>query len=229
MTARRAARGFTILELLISLTLLGGIGVVMFGGLWYGLQTWHRATVYDERANDLTTVREALIRILGHAYPLYVAATAPQPGARDGAAGNSPAGIAFAGTAQEIRFLAPTPQALGGAGLTRFDLRVVPGALGASLIMRAQPELTNNATEWIVSTIVDHASEIDFSYFNSHVQSTTSPKWLKHWEHQTMLPKLIRISIEFPGFKWPDVVIEPRIAIDASCSFDPVAMACSGR
>ena len=49
MARRHREGGFTLLELLISLTLLGGLGVVMFGGLWYGLQTWHRASVFDER------------------------------------------------------------------------------------------------------------------------------------------------------------------------------------
>ena len=225
--ARSRSAGFTILELLISLTLLGAIGVVMFGGMWYGIQTWHRSTVFAERADDMTVVRRSLTQLLGHTYPLYVVPP-PHPGS-PAASGGDRAGVAFAGTDRSIQFLAPTPQALGGAGMTRFWLRVEPSKVGVNLVMRAQPELTNNPGNWIVSTILEHAKEIDFSYYNNHVTSDTSPKWLNHWEHQTMLPKLIRISIEFPEFKWPEVTIGPRIAADASCSFDPSTMTCGGR
>lgn len=234
MSCRRPwEAGFTLLELLISLTLLGGLGVVMFGGLWYGLQTWHRATVFDERADDMTVVRHALQQSLGRAYPLYLGAE--KPPATDvvaaAAARQEKPGIAFVGTPSAIQFLAPTPQSLGGAGMTRFQLRVTvsENAVGYSLVMRAQPELTNAPDQWITSTILDHAKEILFSYYTGNIDSSVSPKWLKHWEHQAMLPKLIRMSVAFPGFKWPDVTIAPRIAVDASCTVDPGSMTCSGR
>ncbi len=233
MTPRRHREaGFTLLELLISLTLLGGLGVVMFGGLWYGLQTWHRATVFDERADDMTVVRHALDQALGRAYPLYLGTQKPPTTdvATAPAAQEKP-GIAFIGTPSAIQFLAPTPQSLGGGGMTRFQLRVTPSenAVGYSLIMRAQPELTNSPDQWITSTILDHAKEILFSYYTGNIDSSVSPKWLKHWEHQAMLPKLIRMSVVFPGFKWPDVTIAPRIAVDASCTLDPGSMTCGGR
>jgi type II secretory pathway pseudopilin PulG len=238
MSRRPAEEGFTLLELLISLTLLGGIGVVMFGGLWYGLQSWHRSTVFGERADDTTVVRHALDQLLGRAYPLYIGTT--KAATTDVAAAantrRDKPGVDFTGTADSIRFLAPTPLALGGAGFTRFTLQVRPSNLGEMLVMDAQPELANEestpaeqAAAGRESILLDHAKEIRFSYYVGNIESGKTSKWSGRWDHQAALPKLIRVAVEFPGSKWPDVTIATRIAVDASCSLDTASMTCSGR
>ncbi len=72
---RSRQRGFTLVEVIIALTIVATLLVVMFGGLRVGLAAWQRG---DERAEVLDRARsitQIVTRTLGAAHPYM---TSPQ-------------------------------------------------------------------------------------------------------------------------------------------------------
>ena len=65
MTAPKGQRGFTLLELLIAMTLLGLIVTMAFSGLRLGTRAWEAA---DARDHDVYLVQQMLRTRLGAAY-----------------------------------------------------------------------------------------------------------------------------------------------------------------
>ena len=59
-----------------------------------------------------------------------------------------------------------------------------------------------------------------------------APDWQSDWSGRRALPDLIRIRIGFPAGSnryWPDLVVAPRITVDAGCAYDPLTYHCKGR
>ena len=68
---RRGARGFTILELLIALAIVGALLVIAFGGLRVALASWRQGEERAEAHQHARGVALALARTVGAAYPYH--------------------------------------------------------------------------------------------------------------------------------------------------------------
>lgn len=71
----RRQRGFTLMEVVIALTIVATLLVIMFSGLRVGLAAWQRG---DERAQALERTRgitQVITRALGAAYPYQASGT----------------------------------------------------------------------------------------------------------------------------------------------------------
>src|SRR5262245_35771661 len=109
MTARRQTRsprqtaeaGFTLLELLISMTLLGFLMVLVFGGLRFGTHAWANSEARSSGTDDIRLAQTFLRHSLERAYPHFLYADPAS------------AHVDFSGTANEIVFLGPAAGALG--------------------------------------------------------------------------------------------------------------------
>jgi len=92
------ASGFTLIEVVIALTLVAALLAITFGGLRVGMAAWHRG---DERAEQLQRVRslhEVLVRAVGGAYPY-----------RREIAGEAPAPVAFEGERDRLACVTTRP------------------------------------------------------------------------------------------------------------------------
>ena len=68
-TARRAEAGFTLLELLVSMTLLALLAIAMFGSLRFGARAWDRSEAHGAGMEQVRLVQQLLRRDLEQAYP----------------------------------------------------------------------------------------------------------------------------------------------------------------
>ena len=109
-TSHLDAAGFTLLELLISLTLLAALSTILFGGLRFGTRAWERSEAQAAETDEIAVAQNFLRRQLSEAYPLVT--TADPTGAR----------IYFEGGSDSLQFLAPAPAALAAGGRSRFAL-----------------------------------------------------------------------------------------------------------
>jgi len=206
--------GFTLVELLLALAIMSMVAVMLLGSTRFGVAAWQRTDVLAATAQDLALGRAIVAHDLENAYPEWsVDAEAVQH-------------VPFEGTDRLLVFLGPAPESMGAAGFARFTLRADAGLLTLSGVRELgtvdpPPE----------SLLVSGAASIDFAYYGP-AGLGEAPSWQTDWQGRAQLPMLVRVRVRFPAGDlriWPDLVVRPRIAEDASCVYDPLSYHCRGR
>lgn len=225
MSARRAKQqarwdaGFTLLELLVTLALLGLLAVLLSGGLRFGIRAWERSSAHAAGTDQTSLAQRLLRRELSRAYPYLV--TGDQ----------MPPHIDFTGSPEAVNVLAPVPLALAAGGRARVSFRVASDGDGRKLVMTAQPELADDDQPPATDVLLANLSSLEFSYFG-RLGGDSEPRWHDAWKDQIALPRLIRVRAAFPAGDprhWPDLIVAPRITVDVGCTYDPLTKRCRGR
>lgn len=214
--------GFTLLELLIALTLLALLIPMLFGSFRYAYRAWDRMETSEQLA-ELSSVRSFLHNIIGATYPDYL-----------GTNGRTE-WVAFNGDQDSLAFVAPTPAAAGGASMSHFTLHIAEGDHGKKLVMDWSPEFGEADVfekEGVESAtiLVDGLDQVFFSYYGG--AGNKAAQWNDQWTGRASLPNLVKMRLVFAKDDprtWPDLVIEPKPMFDVSCIFDPISHACQGR
>jgi len=210
------AAGFTLLELMVTLTLLSLLSLLLFGGLRLGARAWDHSEARGAGMDELHVVQNLLRREIEQAYPYYVTTDPVHPT------------VDFSGTASEIDLLAPAPQAMAAPGRARI---AVTALRDGSLAMRARSELSDSRRDGWSETLLSGLAGVRFSYFGTD-DPRIAPTWRDHWTGAKTLPRLVRIDVRFAkgdGRMWPDFIVAPRIEADANCVYDYTTQHCTGR
>ena len=213
--------GFTVLELLVAMTLLIALSLLLFSGLRFGARAWDRAEADRSNTEDSGVVQSFLRRELTDAYPDIVT---PDISRRE---------ADFEGMINSLNFIAPAPAALAQAGFSQFALHVVVRDGENELDMDSRFELSREDFPSPVGsvTLLRGFRRLSFAYFGAE-KPFDAPAWHDTWTHHASLPQLIRLRVEFPDGdrrSWPDLVVAPSILVDANCLYDPVTRGCRGR
>lgn len=219
-TVRRKDRrhnqaGFTLVEVLVAITLLSLLSIALTAGLRLGIDAWTRGSAHSDELGRTLAIQGLLRELLEQAYPYFVSVD-PTHGYID-----------FDGSGSSLVLLALTPASIGVTGRSRFKLSVNKRQEFADLIVSSQPELAvADATSSIPQkTLLAGAAAIEFRYFGGG-------GWNDRWTAQPALPQLIGIHVDFPrgdARVWPDLVVAPRITADVGCVYDPLTKLCRGR
>ncbi len=209
-TIVRGQAGYTLIELLIVLALLGLISLAIAGGFRFGARAWERTERAIGAGEAARGGHAALSALLGHIYPR----------ARD-ALGTEPP--SFEATAERIAFLADASAPFPARGVWRYTLSVKRGQDGAALLLSQQSEHGPIAAREEV--LLTGAKQVLFAF--ADVKDGTV-SWTDTWSGQANLPALIRVRVVFPpgGGTWPDLIVRPAIDRAANCIFDPVSFDC---
>ena len=205
-------RGFTLIEILVAMTLLGVVMVLLFGGLRLGTRVWESGDESVEELARLEVVQGFIRRHLSQAYPLVVS---DSRGERR---------ISFVGRSDTLEFTTLMPAHLGAGGLHRLVLSVAAdGADGAGkrLVLRRRlfepgvevPLGRPGAEDEHESVLLEHISGAAFSYYGA-TEADEEPAWRDAWEDAPSPPLLVRLGVTFPkGDRryWPELVVRPRI------------------
>lgn len=213
--------GFTLVEILVAMTMLGVLSLALFGGLRFGMRAWDRIEEHAVGMDEMRAAQKLLRRSLEQAYPLYITGDRDFPN------------VDFEGTSDALVFLAPAPKVLANGGYARFSIRMKNYDQGKSLIITAtsKPVFPGAPAYSQEETLLGNISSVKFSYFGK-AQPTDVPRWHDRWQGQPILPQLVRIHIEFPGGDnryWPELIVSPYIYTDTNCVFDQLTKYCQGR
>jgi general secretion pathway protein J len=208
-----SAAGFTLLELLIGVAVLGLLMGILFGGLRLASHQVEWRTARLDRGSRVALVQAFMRRSLADARPLEIA------GPRAGVAGPAVA-LAFDGTADELEFVGPAPESAETGGLELIGLGLVRrgAAAGAlSLRVRAYDAGAGGATAPLRETLVlEGVRQAQFAYFGVSAGETT-PRWHESWRQLPYLPTLVRLTLTLSGGEWvPDLVVALRLSQDPS-------------
>lgn len=215
-----AQAGFTLVELIIALTLLSFIVVLLFGGIRLGNQSWAGSEAKGERTAELRLVWRFLQEHVIHARPVY----------RLTDKGNQ---ILFSGAANGFEFVTPMPGNLGIGGY--YLLRIHRGEQkgrtqlvlnrwlyhpevleGGEGIPKWDPieEGGGDAGEgpkektayYTHSVLVDALKGLELAYFGSD-EPAKEPEWHEEWIEKATLPLALRIRVRDARGAWPEMIL----------------------
>ena len=224
MTVARQEAGFTLLELLVAMTVLGVLTGLLASGLSFGTRIWERERSQLDVTSELQLTQDVLRRLLTQALPL--------PSPARGAAAPPPT---FVGSDDSIEFLGPPPAQMLGGGVYAYRVLTRTDADGVRLVLQwrlrppqggtARTQVTNAELEEAEKLASEHEvillkalSRAEFAYFGA-VEEGSEARWRDDWRSSTKPPLLVKLMI---GFRpddprtWPDLLVAPRIALESS-------------
>lgn len=211
--------GFTLVELLIAVTLLALLMTLVFGGTRLAGEAWSKA---DHRAvadADLWAVQALLRRAITSAYPAFVSAD------------SADRTIAFDGGHEALTLVAPLPAAIAAGVEAQQRFFVLAEGRSHALFMSWRLDLPDDEEKPLPEhqvRLLDRVRKIRFDYYGAPDQSQ-SPQWLQRWSGYSRLPDLVRVHIEredpgLPG--WPDLLVETKTTMNTACIYDAIATSC---
>lgn len=197
-------QGFTLVELLIAITLLALLSVLLFDGLNFGTRVAGEAAARQDRTAALATAMGFLRGQLADAQPLEM-----------GQSGGGK-GVAFEGEPDSVEFAALPPAYLAEGGWHTLRVGFERQRKGGRLVVAWRLLESDNGKEAVSrprrSTLLDGVKAIEFGYFGQ-ISAQDAPQWHDHWRDSDHLPALVRLHITFlDGSTVPDLIVALRAA-----------------
>lgn len=201
---RRAAEGFTLIEVLIVMTLLSIMVVLLFASMKICAGSWEKGEAKIEAVNEVAVVYNFFQRHLTVAKPLW----------NDFAVSDERT-FAFQGNVQTLQFVSDFPASAGRAGAQLFSLQLEEVDQQRNIEVTITPffpaadgqELTKDKV-----TLVKHVSEFSMAYFGVD-ENTGQAAWQDHWLDRDVQPQLVKINIALDnGVYWPEMIIPLKVA-----------------
>lgn len=215
-------RGFTLVELLVSMALLGLISVAMAGSLRFGARVWDTGAERGEWINRAEITQNFLRRHIGQAAAARPAGRGTRTReARDQApdAFNDAPEQAFSGASDRLRFVAPAPVQAGIGGFSRFDVFVSGGVESRSLVLSiGLGDVAESGEAADRRVLIEGIETAAFRYYGA-LEEGREPDWHDEWTDPERLPALVALRVSFPeGDRrpWPELVIALRLGADVA-------------
>jgi general secretion pathway protein J len=194
----RRPNGFTLIEILVALAVLGALIAGLGQGIRVGLRAWNTATRMTEAGDSLDTVDRTLRTLVGRMDP--------------GSATDLPR---LSATAHSLAFVTTLPD------MPAMASNRVEASLGVDakhrLVLRWRPyersqsqpgrSATGTGARYNEIELLDGVAGMDLSYW------TAAGGWAEDWRAEG-LPPLVRIRVGLlrPGQRpWPDIVVAPEL------------------
>jgi general secretion pathway protein J len=214
--------GFTLVELVIALALIGLISLLLFSGLRAGVRAWEKVETVAERIAEPRTARNFLARALLQAREERVIVDAEQV-------------PVFRGDAQNLDFVSPLSEHVGTPGLYVLRLSLVRGKSDRLVLTRwlLQPDVLDGlegiprwepldgepsrtdrgpldedraAGAFGSTLLLDGVDELEIAYFGI-AEGESESEWHSEWLDERHMPLAVRIHLTTKEQTWPDMLI----------------------
>lgn len=206
---KRRQAGFTLLELLVALTLLSLVFAALFGELRFATRAWDAADAKLDRNGELLSVHSFLRQRFQQ---VHVAQTTQQPD-------NATSPVAFTGNSRSMEFLGTMPANIADGGFYEISLSSEIGRDGTNLFISWRPFDADGTTTVADSRdnsriLLRNIDKVRFDYFGK-TADTLAPQWWDSWPSRDSAPSLIRMQVLFEDGdprSWPELLVAPAIA-----------------
>jgi general secretion pathway protein J len=212
---RQPNDGFTLVELLLAVTLLSMLLALTYGGLQAATRTTDRGQKILQESGRLRMAHQFVRKQINQAIPLGF----NQQDDTAAAMGEPPLTEVFFGSGESIRFVGPMPGYLGFGGPQVQELNIVDGDEGLELVLthallQGFEDASLDERDPIV--LLDHIASAEFSFLARDEEGEIAG-WLSDWEETAKLPVAVALNIEFEEgvyADWPLLVA--AVKVDAS-------------
>ena len=201
--ARRRQAGFTLVEMLVAMTLLGLIVAVLTGALQGGLAGSERVDAQAERLNELR-LAQAFIR-------RHVEAARPVQWTRDRLTV-----VAFEGRADALDFVAVMPAWPARGGIYLVRLAFEDGALVMTRRITSGEPAEFRFRDGVERRVLARGvAGGRFAFFGAPADGRRAA-WRDDWTGQHTMPDLVSLALDYAdpaAGRWPDLVMTPTIGV----------------
>ncbi|MCK5828732.1 MAG: prepilin-type N-terminal cleavage/methylation domain-containing protein [Methylococcales bacterium] len=202
---RSKPNGFTLIEVLIGMSLLSVMMLLLFASLRICVQNWNAGEKKITQVSQAAIVQNFFQNKLHSTLPLEADFFEEKQ-------------FSFQGNQMQMQFVAPMAASVGRLGVQLFTLSLEEGTddTGSELKVNIRPffpKSEDESEEWEEESIVilKNIQDLRFSYYGSD-EDISDAEWQEEWIEKSNLPKLVSIDIELTnGEIWPQVVVALKI------------------
>lgn len=194
--------GFTLIEVLIAMTLLSIMVVLLFGSLKICADSWEKGESKISSVNEVAVVYNFFQRHLSEAKPLWNDLSEKEMT------------FSFQGKAQSLQFVSTFPASAGRSGLQLFSLALQQEDNEQVINVTLTPFFrVTEGEEWHKEevSLVRHVSDFNLAYFGSD-DGYSEGTWQDAWLDKMVLPRLVKINIKLENETyWPEMIIDLKV------------------
>jgi len=205
-TGRRSA-GFTLVELLLAITLMS----ILLGLTYSGLRAATRSSQSGEKllaaGGELRAAHQFIRRQLNQMLPLSYAETED----------TEPVRIVFEGDARHIEYVAPMPGYLGAGGPQVQVVEVANDGDGGLVIQFSHAMLQGFTEDRLQDRapvlLLEGVESAGFEFLGRDEEGELTG-WMASWDQPGQLPVAVRLNVEFKeglNLQWPELAAGVRV------------------
>jgi prepilin-type N-terminal cleavage/methylation domain-containing protein len=186
--------GFTLVEVVITLTILGFICLIIFGAFRLGLSAWDRGESVKDEYQRARIVSQLITQQVKSAVPFKIK---PQQAEGDY--------LAFEGDAHSLKFVSSLPvrgKQPEGLVYAKYEFKE-GGSEGGRLILYEEKALNKDffaeePKEERAASLLEGVSSVRFEYFREEdLSNNQQEEWVEEWKakDEKRLPKALKMTI----------------------------------
>jgi general secretion pathway protein J len=212
-------RAFTLIEVLVAITLLSIMMSLLFLSLKICADSWQKGEAKLARTSEIATTSQFFQHYLTSAKPLTLESLKKT--------GELSAPLLFQGGKHSVRFAAALPASAARTGVQVFTVYQQQKQLKVSIT----PLFPNNLAKQTAKeelVLLTGVSDFSLTYFGSTelLANNKSPaSWQEDWIAKKEQPRLVKISLSLTdGQFFPDIIINLRVVKSPTQSDNPPAL-----
>ena len=193
--------GFTLLEVMLAMTLLSIMVVLLFSSLKIGAESWNKGEKKIAEVNEKAVVYQFFKRHLSSIRPLWDDFS------------DDERSFSFQGEQDTFQFVSVFPFSAARKGLQLFKIFPDKSEKGVIKVMLTPFYPTVEELQWEPEEVIllENVEEFELSYFGKE-DPDSDASWVESWQEKEFLPALIKIKIVLKDHSyWPEMIFALKL------------------